>query len=159
MGRTEVNVFLVAMAILPFLQDMLLHRHWTLYTCHIIFRHNCSDKIYSRHFRKNFSRDYSLHTESATQRKPLSWTSCSTLMWWMWTRGGKWWDIDPKMGVKGEQYMDMIWWSYCVHIIYYIYYILYFIFFRLYIISNILFFYSLYIYIIFYILYIIFYIL
>ena len=32
-----------------------------------------------RHFRKNFSRDYSLHTQSPTQMNPLSWTLCSTL--------------------------------------------------------------------------------
>ena len=30
---------------------------------------------------KNFSRDCSLHTQRLTQRKPLSWTFCSTLMW------------------------------------------------------------------------------
>ena len=29
---------------------------------------------------KNFSRDCSLHTQRLTQRKPLSWTFCSTLM-------------------------------------------------------------------------------
>ena len=33
-----------------------------------------------RHFRKNFSRECSLHTQRLTQRKPLSWTFCSTLV-------------------------------------------------------------------------------
>ena len=30
---------------------------------------------------KNFSRDCSLHTQRLTQRKPLSWTFCSTLIY------------------------------------------------------------------------------
>ena len=46
------------------------------------FRQNFSQKIiYFRHFRKNFSRDCSLHTQRLTQRKPLSWTFCSTLIY------------------------------------------------------------------------------
>ena len=45
------------------------------------FRQNFSQKKYVRHFRKNFSRDCSLHTQRLTQRKPLSWTFCSTLIY------------------------------------------------------------------------------
>ena len=50
MRRTEVNVFLVAMAILPFLQNMLLsigtghYIHAYVYTVYIIFRQNFSEK-------------------------------------------------------------------------------------------------------------------
>ena len=33
---------------------------------------------------KNFSRDCSLHTQRLTQRKPLSWTFCSTLTYVLW---------------------------------------------------------------------------
>ena len=43
MGRTEVNMFLVAMAILPFLQNMLLHIG-TGHYIYIIFRQNFRDK-------------------------------------------------------------------------------------------------------------------
>ena len=50
MRRTEVNVFLVAMAILPFLQNMLPnigtghYIHVCMYTVYIIFRQNFSRK-------------------------------------------------------------------------------------------------------------------
>ena len=50
MGRTEVNVFLVAMAILPFLQNMLLNigtGHYTHVYVYIIFRQNFSDKNFT----------------------------------------------------------------------------------------------------------------
>ena len=46
MGQTEVNVFLVAMAILPFLQNMLLNidaGHYIMYV-YIIFRQKLRDK-------------------------------------------------------------------------------------------------------------------
>ncbi len=88
MRRTEVNVFLVAMAILPFLQTMLLnigtghYIHVCMYTVYIIFRQNFSrknKKLTFAIFEKSFSRDCSLHTQRLTPRKPLSWTFCSTL--------------------------------------------------------------------------------
>ena len=49
MRRSEVNVFLVAMAILPFLQNLLLnigtghYIHECMYTVYLIFRQNFSD--------------------------------------------------------------------------------------------------------------------
>ena len=61
MGRTEVNVFLVAMAILPFLQNILLNAlniYIYIHTCmnqYIIFRQNFSDK--------NFRQRSFLHTK------------------------------------------------------------------------------------------------
>ena len=46
------------------------------------FRQNFSQKKNSFAIsEKNFSRDYSLHTQRLTQRKPLSWTFCSTLIY------------------------------------------------------------------------------
>ena len=62
MRRTEVNVFLVAMAILPFLQNMLLK----IGTGNYILV--CMYKVCI-----NFG-------QRLTQRKPLSWTFCSTLI-------------------------------------------------------------------------------
>ena len=47
MGRTEVNVFLVAIAILPFLQYMLLNigtGHYIYMYVYMIFHQNLSDK-------------------------------------------------------------------------------------------------------------------
>ena len=76
------------MAILPFLQNMLLnigtghYIHVCMYTVYIIFRQHFSDKKNILPFQeKNLSRDYSLHTQSPTQRNPLSWTFCSTLIY------------------------------------------------------------------------------
>ena len=59
MQRTEVNVFLVAMAILPLLQNMLLnigighYIHVCMYTVYIIFRQSFSDKKNISPFQKN----------------------------------------------------------------------------------------------------------
>ncbi len=49
-----------------------------MYT-YIILRQNFSKKNTFAISGKNFCWDYSLHTQSPTQRKPLSWTFCSTL--------------------------------------------------------------------------------
>ena len=60
MRRTEVNVFLVAMAILPFLQNMLLnigtgrYTHVCMYTVYIILRQNFRDNFF-RHFRNTLA--------------------------------------------------------------------------------------------------------
>ena len=96
MRRTEVNVFLVAMAILPFLQNMFLnigtghYIHLCMYTVYLQckirhvymnFRQNSSPKNTFPISEKNFRRDCSLHTQRLTQRKPLSWTFCLTLMY------------------------------------------------------------------------------
>ena len=71
------------------------HTHFTIntYTYYIYlqykfrhvymnFRQNFSQKKISFAIsEKNFSRDCSLHTQRLTQRKPLSWTFCSTLIY------------------------------------------------------------------------------
>ena len=54
MGRTEVNVFLVAMAIPPFRQNMLLNIGIYMYV-YILFRQNLNEKDYFRNFRKIFA--------------------------------------------------------------------------------------------------------
>ena len=97
MRRTEVSVFLVAMAILPFLQNMFLnigtghYIHVCMYTVYL----QCKNKHVYMNFRQNFSQKNtfaisektlaktvcSLHTQRLTQRKPLSWTFCSTLIY------------------------------------------------------------------------------
>ena len=53
-----------------------------------MYAHNLSPKLWQKQksfaiSEKDFSRDYSLHTKSPTQRKPLSWTFCSTLTYTM----------------------------------------------------------------------------
>ena len=53
------------------------------------FRQNFSHKKFSFAIsEKNFSRDCSLHTQRLTQRKPLSWTFCSTLIYMPVSRVG-----------------------------------------------------------------------
>ena len=63
MGRTEVTVFPLALAILPFLQNMLLNigpGHYIHACTHSFFAKTLAKKI-CRHFRKkDSSRDYSL---------------------------------------------------------------------------------------------------
>lgn len=43
------------------------------------------------------------------------------IMWWMWTCAGKCWDTDPKMGAKGEQYIDVYWYNMMIILLIYIY--------------------------------------
>ena len=90
MRRTKVNVFLVAMAILPFLQNMLpnigtghyIHDMY-VYSAHYLSPNFSQKIIFFRHFRKNLSRDRSLHTQripKAYAKETLSWALCSTLI-------------------------------------------------------------------------------